>query len=179
MLQVHGAGVRVVTRPGEWAGQEGDALVTSATGCALAVQVADCAPVVMIAPRAIGVVHAGWRGLAAGVLETAFSALDETRSGEVFAVVGPHIGPECYEFGLAELDELVARFGPTVRGRTASGTPAFDVGAAVRAELEHLGVSRIIEVGECTSCRVDRYYSHRARAESGRHAMVAWMESAP
>jgi YfiH family protein len=174
---VHGADVRVVTRPGEWAGSEGDALVTASPQCALAVQVADCAPIAMVGDAAVGVVHAGWRGLAAGVIEAAFTALGELDRGEVFAVLGPHIGPECYEFGPDQLDELARRFGPGVRGRTSSGTPAFDLGAAVRSELGRLGVRRIIEVGECTSCLPDRYYSHRARGEPGRHAMVAWLET--
>jgi len=144
--------------------------------------VADCAPVVLFGSSAVGVAHAGWRGLQAGILDAAVTALRDASEtgliggGDVFAVVGPHIGPECYEFGAAELEELVAQFGPEVASTTAWGTAALDVGAAVRAALRSCGVQRIIEVGECTSCDADRYFSHRARRDSGRHAMVVWME---
>jgi copper oxidase (laccase) domain-containing protein len=95
---------------------------------------------------------------------------------DIGAVVGPTIGPECYEFGPAELDPLVRRFGPAVASRTAWGTDALDMVALVRAALAEHGVP-VVGTGPCTACD-DRYWSHRARQERGRQVMALWREPA-
>jgi YfiH family protein len=176
LRQVHGARVVVVGSPGEHAGERADAAVTATPGCALAVRTADCAPIVVRGEGVVGIVHAGWRGLEAGVVEEAVAALRRLGAGTVLtALLGPCIRPECYEFGVADLDRVAARLGGGVRSRSASGHPALDLGAAVTAALAAAGIDAVTDDGECTSCLADRYYSHRARAEAERMATIAWL----
>jgi YfiH family protein len=174
LRQVHGAGVVVVERPGDHAGTEADAAVTRVPGAALAVQVADCAPVALLAADAVGAVHVGWRGLVAGVVPAAVDALRSLTDGEVRAVVGPTIGPECYEFGATDLDAVAAAVGPGVRARTADGRPALDLPAAVRSALAAAGVGEVARQGGCTACTAG-WWSYRARGDRARQAVVAWL----
>jgi YfiH family protein len=172
LCQVHGAGVHVVTGPGGVQGSEGDALVTAAPGVALAVFTADCAPVALMSPEGVaGLVHAGWRGLEAGVVEATVDAMRQLGATRLEAALGPCIRAECYEFGAAELDRLVARWGPVVRARTASGRPALDLPAAVGVALERSGAELVVDAGVCTACSTD-WFSHRARRDVGRQATV-------
>jgi YfiH family protein len=177
LRQVHGADVRVVRRPGEHAGEEGDALVTRVAGAPLAVQTADCGGVVLVSPEGVvGVAHAGWRGLAAGVVADTVAAMRELGAVSIEARLGPMIHPECYEFGAEDLDAVAAALGPVVRSQTAAGAPALDVPAAVEAALAAEGV-RVVEGSPgCTACHPERWFSHRARQESGRMAAVVWLE---
>lgn len=175
--QVHGAEVVVVTAPGEHTGVDADAAVTAVPGCALTVRSADCAPVVLAARQAVGVVHAGWKGLAAGVVASAVDALRALDDGPIAAHLGPCIRPGCYEFDGPELGALVDRFGPVVRATTAWGTPALDLPAAVRAALRQSGVDELRDDAGCTACD-RRWYSHRARGEAERFATVAWIPGA-
>lgn len=172
--QVHGSRVVVVDRPGAGSGEEADALVSATPGAALAILTADCAPVAFSSPEGIiGVAHAGWRGLAAGVLEATAAAMTDLGAGEVTAVLGPCIHPCCYEFGPADLAVLTERFGPSVAAVDAAGRPALDVPAAVHAALEQAGVGLVEVVDDCTGCS-ERYWSWRRRAETGRQATVVW-----
>jgi copper oxidase (laccase) domain-containing protein len=168
--------VVVVGAAGEGAGDEADAAVTSATGAVLAVHTADCAPIALASPHGIGVVHAGWRGAAAGVIGRAVAELRALGPGPVVALVGPLIGPECYEFGAADLDEVVRVLGPEVRGRTREGRPALDLPAAVGAALAAAGVEEVEWIGGCTACG-EGSFSHRARGEEERQAVLAWIEA--
>jgi hypothetical protein len=136
--------------------------------------VADCAPVVLLAPGAVGVAHCGWRGIVAGVLPAAVDRLRGLTDGPVRAVVGPCIGPECYEFGAADLARVTAVAGPAAEGRTAQGTPALDLRAAVAASLRLCGVDDVEHEGGCTACG-GPWWSHRARADPQRQAGVAWL----
>lgn len=171
--QVHGAGVVVVTRPGEHAGAEADAAVTATPGCVLAVQTGDCAPVALVAEGVVGVVHAGWRGILAGVLPAAVDAMRALGAAQVRARLGPCIHAECYEFGATELDELAATLGERVRVTTGAGSPALDLPAAVRASLAAAGVPELDDVGVCTACSAD-HWSFRAGGDAERQAVVAW-----
>jgi YfiH family protein len=174
LRQVHGADVVVVDGPGDGAGQAGDALVTAAPSSALAILTADCAPVAMCGDNGtMAAVHAGWRGLVAGVVEAAAGAVRATGSERIVAALGPCIHAECYEFSAADLDEVAARVGPSVRGSTSAGRAALDVPAAVRAALASAGVELVHDEDVCTACS-DDYYSHRARQEKERQAMVVW-----
>ncbi|MGV3758016.1 MAG: polyphenol oxidase family protein [Actinomycetota bacterium] len=173
--QVHGTEVVVVTRPGDHAGLTADAAVTAEPGCTLVARAADCALVVLVGEGAIGVVHAGWRGLLDGVVEAAVTALRGLSAGPVGAHLGPCIHPCCYEFEGPGRAELVARVGPEAEGTTTWGTPALDLPAAVESELERLGVSLAERSPGCTACG-DRWWSHRARQEPQRIAAVAWLE---
>jgi YfiH family protein len=176
LRQVHGARVVTVQHAGDAAGEAADAAVTAVPGAALAVHTADCAPVVLVADGVVGVVHAGWKGLVEGVIPAAVDAMRALGAGDVDAVLGPCIHAECYEFGPDDLAAVAAVLGDDVRGVTAAGRPALDVPAAVRAAAAHAGVRRVDDVGLCTSCDDTRWFSHRARAETGRQAAVVWLE---
>ena len=174
LRQVHGDAVVRVETPGGGAGATADASVTTLAGTALAVLTADCAPVVLASPEgAIGVVHAGWGGLLAGVVQRAVKELRSLGATEVQALVGPCIGPECYEFGSEDLGRFTDRFGAAVAARTSTGAPALDLRAAVRAALSEQGVADVAEVGVCTACSPG-HYSWRARRERQRQAAVVW-----
>jgi len=171
---MHGARVAVVERPGDHAGEEADAAVTATPGCVLAVQVADCAPVALVGTNVIGVAHAGWRGVLAGVLPATVAAMRALGADEIRAVVGPCIHAECYEFQGDDLDRIADLLGDHVRATTSAGTPAFDVVAAVRASLDQAAVTDVEVIDVCTACSTD-HWSFRARGEAQRQAVVAWM----
>jgi polyphenol oxidase len=152
--QVHGTRV-VVDGQGI---EEADGQVISDPGVGAMVLVADCLPVALAGPERVGVVHAGWRGLAAGVLEGGVEA-----TGAVAAAIGPGIGPCCYEVG----DDVRAVFGTSER--------TLDLKAIARARLEAAGVRDIHDCGLCTSCDAERFFSHRRdRGVTGRQAGLAW-----
>lgn len=174
LRQVHGPDVVLVTAPGEGAGTEADGAVTTAPGCPLAVTTADCAPVVLVADGGFAVVHAGWRGLVAGVIDRAAGELARVGGEPVATLIGPCIGPAAYEFGPADLDEAARALGSEVRSTTAWGTPALDVPQAVAAVCRRLGWPEPVGQPPCTSD--ERWFSHRVRAEAGRQATVAWLE---
>jgi copper oxidase (laccase) domain-containing protein len=164
---VHGTDVVVVQQPGEHAGADADAAVTSVPGLKLAVRTADCVPIILEGSGAIAVVHAGWRGLAGGIIGRAIDVMGGARR----AVVGPHIRVGCYEFGAEQLDEVAAVLGEVVRGRTTWDTPALDLSAAVRTALGGIAVE---DAGGCTAC-TDLWFSWRARQDTARFATIAWL----
>ncbi len=174
--QVHGAEVVVATGPGQGAGSRADAVMTTSTGVPVAIHTADCAPVLVVADRGLAVVHAGWRGLLAGVLEAALEALSARGLVAESMVLGPMIRPRCYEFAAADLEPLVARFGATVRSTTAWGAPALDLAAAVSVVAAEHGLE-VEDEGTCTACS-PAHWSHRAGGDRGRQALVAWLETA-
>ncbi|WP_436795657.1 polyphenol oxidase family protein [Actinospongicola halichondriae] len=171
LRQVHGSEVVVVREPGASAGAEADAAVTDVPGAVLAVHTADCVPVLFHDPASgvIGAAHAGWRGLAAGVIDRTVEAMAGLGGTARLAFVGPHIRGRCYDFGAADLDDVAARLGDDVRATTAAGSPALDLTAAVRSVLGRLEVAAEFESG-CTACEPDQFFSHRARRDRGRHA---------
>lgn len=180
LRQVHGGDLVVVAEPGDHAGAEADAAVTDVAGAVLAIHTADCAPVLLAADdgSVVGAAHAGWRGLLAGVLEATVGAMGRLGATGITAHVGPHIRARCYEFGATDLDAVADRYGPRVRGETAAGAPALDVTAAVRLALEPLGVI-VEDHGGCTACEPARYFSHRARADTGRMAATVAIHDDP
>ncbi|HEY2302868.1 MAG TPA: polyphenol oxidase family protein [Acidimicrobiales bacterium] len=174
MRQVHGARVLEIDRPGAGLGEAADAAVSDVPGVALAVLTADCAPVGLVsAEGVIGVAHAGWRGLVAGVIEAAVEAMRGLGATEIGAVVGPCIHPECYPFGAADLDAVAVRLGPVVRADCASGGEALDLPAAVRTSLERSGAQVLGEAGVCTACS-PAYWSWRGGRDPQRQALVVW-----
>jgi copper oxidase (laccase) domain-containing protein len=172
---VHGTDVVRVAAPGEHAGAEADAAITDVVGAPVAVHAADCAPIALLAPHAIGVVHAGWQGLVSGVVGDAVAALRAIDDGEVRAVLGPCVRPADYQFGPSDLDRVAARFGDAVRAQTSAGAPALDLAAGVRAALREAGVDDLDDLGLSTADG-DAFFSHRIRRDTGRHALVAWIE---
>jgi YfiH family protein len=160
--QVHGTRVARVEEPG--VSPRSDALVTGATDLHLVISTADCFPVLLGEPLAglTAAVHAGWRGLAAGVIESTFAALEELggRSDQVRAWVGPGIGSCCYQVG----PEVAERFPEDLRRREPDGSLRLDLREAVHRRLVALGVwPRNIRLSShCTACRTDLFFSHRA-----------------
>jgi YfiH family protein len=178
LRQVHGDDVVRVRAPGDGAGARADASVTDQAGCALAVLTADCAPVVLGSREGpIGVAHAGWAGVAAGVLQRSVKELQALGASDVSALVGPCIHAECYEFGDDDLARLADRYGAAVVGRTSGGRPALDLVAAVRAALAEADVADVDDVDVCTACSSE-HYSWRARREIERQAAVVWRDGA-
>jgi YfiH family protein len=170
LRQVHGDSVVTVERPPS-SPPEADAAVTTERGLPLVVLTADCAPIALVAPGAVGVVHAGWPGLEAGVIEAAVDALRAVADGPVQAVLGPCVHPANYEFGPDLLARLVARFGPEVAARTHAGTPALDIPTAVKLALRRAGVDQVVDVDICTVASPD-HFSHRRDGVTGRQAAV-------
>jgi len=174
LRQVHAARVVHVRGPGDQSGVPADAAVTLVSGAALAVLTADCAAIALASREGvIGAVHAGWRGLVADVVPRAVDVMRELGATDVDAVMGPCIHAECYEFGEDGLDRVAAHLGAGVRGITSTGRPALDLPAAVRAALRGAGVRQLDDMNVCTACSPD-YFSHRARGEVERQAMVVW-----
>jgi YfiH family protein len=168
--QVHGHHVVTVDAPPAHP-PVADAAVTGRTELPLVVLTADCAPVALVAPDAVGVVHAGWPGLEQGVLGAAVEALRALSAGPIRAVLGPCVHAGRYEFGADLLERLVARLGPDVAGRTDTGTPALDIPAAVRVSLARAGVDDLDDVDVCTAASSD-HFSHRRDGVTGRQAVV-------
>jgi YfiH family protein len=171
LRQVHGGRVVVVDRPGDGAGEHADAAVTDRPGCVLAVHTADCLPLLLRSTGVVGAAHVGWRGLLAGVVESTVDAMAALGAGAIAARIGPHIRSRCYEFGAGDLDAVADRYGDGVRATTAAGAPALDLLAGVRAALgDRPQVDGVLVETGCTACEPDRFFSHRARADRGRHS---------
>jgi hypothetical protein len=159
----------------------GDVLVAERGDDILAIWVGDCAPIALFGANCSSraMVHAGWRGLASGVVDVAVDAVDATGTTVDIAVLGPCIHPCCYEFGDDDLERVAAAIGVeagVIAGTTRWGTRALDVPSAVAAALARRGVALDV-IGACTGCD-DRFHSHRRRGESGRHALLSWFETA-
>ncbi|MGY0618469.1 peptidoglycan editing factor PgeF [Lysobacter sp. A378] len=160
---------------------EADAAVTSVPGTVLAILTADCLPVLFCADdgREIGAAHAGWRGLAAGVLEATVAAM-ETAPGGLIAWLGPAAGPQRYEVGAEVYDAFVSQDGAAGNAfiGTRPGHWHVDLYALARRRLEQagLGADRIFGGGLCTIAEPQRFYSHRRDQRTGRMASLVWME---
>jgi len=174
LRQVHGPRAIVVEEPGGATGEPADAAVTAESGAALAVLTADCAPVALGSPEGIlGVVHAGWRGTRAGVVEAAVTAMRRLGATRVEAVLGPCIHACCYSFGDDDLAGMASRYGEAVRSTDRSGAPALDLPAAVRIALHNAGAKVVGDASVCTGCSPS-YWSWRAAKTPRRQATVVW-----
>jgi polyphenol oxidase len=179
----HGADVSVVDRATVERHRAGlrpdelpavDALVTACPDAVLAMLGGDCAPVALVGDHAVAAAHVGWRGLQAGVVEAAVTALRAVSPGPIRALVGPTVGPCCYEFGSHDLDAVTERIGSHVRSSTRAGAPALDLPAGLRSELARTGVDPVDVMGVCTACS-DRHFSYRRDGTTGRQAvLVRW-----
>jgi len=177
LKQVHGAGVVVVTESGDKAGSVADGAVTAVPEAVLALHTADCAPVVVVGDGAVGVAHAGWRGIVAGLLSEvvlALRSLTPDPGDGLRAVVGPVIRPAAYEFGPAELAAVSSAVRRDVAGVTSWGAPALDLVSAVREALRTVGVSDLEDLGFDTSH--EGFFSHRVRGELARQATTVRLE---
>jgi hypothetical protein len=162
-------------------GSRADAVLTARAGLALAVHTADCGPVALVGRQTgvVGAVHVGWRGLVAGVLPSALDRFSALGEHDVAAVVGPSICAAHYEFGEAELADVVAAVGSEVAATTPEGRPALDLRAGIRHELVRRGVDVLSVSTRCTAEEPEALYSHRARRDTGRQALVVRREVAP
>lgn len=160
-----------------------DALVTDLPGVALAVVVADCAPVVLFDPvhRAIGVAHCGRAGTLSGMLPNTIEAMSQaygSSPGDLLAGIGPAIRAASYEVGDAEAAEVTAAFGPDAAGLlrpTRPGHCTLDLVGGLRIQLRRAGVkdANVHDLGIDTRTNADEFFSHRAARPSGRFAAVA------
>ncbi|MDR3396015.1 MAG: peptidoglycan editing factor PgeF [Pandoraea sp.] len=170
---------------------QADASVTSATGLASTVMVADCMPVLLcdVQGRAVGAAHAGWRGLCAGVIEQTVQALrarlpEGDGDAQVIAWLGPCIGPKAFEVGPEVREAFLAAATPAERVATqaafvAHGDP--DVGksladlcALARLRLAREGVADVSGGEWCTVSDATRFYSYRRDRTTGRMAALVW-----
>jgi YfiH family protein len=158
--QVAGDGVERVSDAG-LAG-EADALVTDGEGFSLVVAIADCVPVALVGDASVGMVHSGWRGT---IAEISGKAVRKMGAENVRAYIGPCIRQCCYEVSEELAAEFVARFGPeVVDGRFLS------LPYAIRKNLQEAGVTEVHDLGLCTGCRTDLFFSHRKQGpDTGRN----------
>ncbi|HJW47759.1 MAG TPA: peptidoglycan editing factor PgeF [Lysobacter sp.] len=162
-------------------GPQGDASVTSTRGTVLAILTADCMPVLFCAKDGseVAAAHAGWRGLAAGVLESTVAAM-RTPSGQLIAWLGPAAGPRHYEIGVEVYDAFVAQDWPAGAAFTSTRPHHWkvDLYALARRRLERAGMAaNDIHGGDlCTISDPQRFYSHRRDQRSGRMASLIWLQ---
>ena len=174
LRQVHGTTVAIEPDPGM---PEADAAVTMADGVVLAILTADCLPVLFCNEEGseIAAAHAGWRGLAAGVLEATVAAMASSPE-KLLAWLGPAAGPDAYEIGeevrlafLAHDPDAEAAFVPTRPGHW-----RVDLYALARQRLAAVDVMRVFGGGLCTISDPQRFYSHRRDQSAGRMASLIW-----
>ena len=170
--QVHGA--RVVDADRLASVEKADAAVARTPGTVCVVKIADCMPVLLAdeAASVVGAAHAGWRGLAGGVLEATVDAMGAPPS-ELYAWLGPAIGPQVYEVGedvRAAIGEPASAFRATRPGHW-----LLDLYAVARARLEAKGVRRIYGGGYCTYTERERFFSYRRDRGQSRMAAAIWL----
>ncbi len=177
LSQVHGT--RCVDAALTSAGEQADASFARRRGVVCAVQTADCLPVLLCDERAtvIGAAHAGWRGLAAGVIEATVMAMDEP--GErLMAWLGPAIGPGAFEVG-GEVRAAFLAHDPRAEDAfvaTGGGKWLCDIYLLARQRLAALGIRRIAGADFCTVRDGERFFSYRRDGITGRMASLIWLE---
>ncbi|HWF35568.1 MAG TPA: polyphenol oxidase family protein [Solirubrobacteraceae bacterium] len=169
--QVHGTHVAVAPSGDGPAEADGQATVTA--GVAATVMVADCLPVAIAGEGGVAMVHAGWRGLAAGIIGAGVARLRELGvTGPLSSAIGPGAGVCCYEVG----EEVHAAFSKHGNGHGVRRGRNLDLKAVAARELNCAGVEVVRDVGLCTICSdPSRFFSHRRdRGVTGRQAGLAW-----
>jgi hypothetical protein len=145
---------------------EADAVYTIRPGLPAAVFTADCLGVAIEADQGVGIAHAGWRGVVAGVVENLRTAMNAAGRTPLRAAIGPGIGPCCFEVG----PEVAERF-PANTSTTTWGTASVDLPAAVASRLEGL---EVWQAGTCTRCS-EGFFSHRRDGTPARMAAIVWL----
>jgi len=182
--QVHGADVvdASLVQPGAPV-QVGDASVARAPGVVCAILTADCLPVLFadLDGKVVGAAHAGWRGLAGGVLATTVAAMRRAGAGEITAWLGPAIGPAAFEVG----PDVLAAFEAALPGEAASAFRPYpgredkylaDIYALARRMLARDGIARVHGGERCTLTEVASFYSFRRDGVTGRQASLIWIK---
>ncbi|MGF6771351.1 YfiH family protein [Paraburkholderia sp. GAS199] len=195
--QIHGAGIvraEDVLAHAHTSGTptRADASVTARSGTVCVVMVADCMPVLLCdeAGRAVGAAHAGWRGLAAGIVEQTAERVAELAGVDarsLHAFLGPSIGPETFEVGADVRDAFMNGVGAAQREATSSAFVTHphnpdkylaDLPALARLRLQKLGVTDIVGGDLCTVTLRERFYSYRRDRVTGRMAALIWLDDA-
>jgi len=164
VTQVHGDTIVSVVDAGHHG--EADGLATATPGLPLVVATADCVPVVVMGHRNVAIVHAGWRGVANGIVPEAVSIIQRSDDSVSAVVIGPHIGACCYEVG-GDVIEAIGGNAAT----TTWGTVSADLEAAIRSQVP--GAS-VVSTGPCTMGEF-HYASHRRDGTSERQVAIAWI----
>ena len=170
--QVHGARVVDAARAAD--GEKADASVARERGAVCLVKIADCMPVLFADEQAsvVAAAHAGWRGLASGVLEATIAATGAP-AGELYAWLGPAIGPRVYEVG----EDVRAAIGEPAEAFKASrpGHWLLDLYAVARERLQRRGVQRIFGGSYCTYTERERFFSYRRDRGQRRMVAAVWL----
>ncbi|MCP4202074.1 MAG: laccase domain-containing protein [bacterium] len=158
---------------------EGDGLWTQRRGLALSIVTADCIPIVCGSENGMAAIHAGWRGLAGGVIEATLSELPCPAS-TLEAWLGPAIGPCCYEVGTDVAARVIAATDSSIASTGSAGRPTIDLHRAADLQLRRLGVNRVHRAKACTKCNPDLLWSYRGTSRTnGRNQTFAWLATAP
>jgi YfiH family protein len=180
LRQVHGAGVVRVDATPSIDEPDADAAVTCVAGVVLAILTADCLPVVLAARdgREVAAAHAGWRGLAGGVLEATLAAM-HAPAAEVIAWLGPAAGPAAYEVGAEVRDAFLSSNAGDDDAFVATrpGHWRVDLYALARRRLRDAGVGSLSGGGLCTIGDAARFYSHRRDQRTGRMATLVYFDA--
>ena len=195
IAQVHGADVvdAATVQPGG-AVRTGDASISTVPGVVCAILTADCLPVLFadLGGKVAGAAHAGWRGLAGGVLEQTVAAMRASGAGEITAWLGPAIGPDAFEVGPdvkaafeaalpGQVAEAFRPASPGAAGRSADAEARpdkyfADIYLLARRMLARAGVTRVHGGGRCTATETDWFYSYRRDGVTGRQASLIWLK---
>ena len=167
MQQVHGANVLDAKADGPL--REGDALVATSPDIALTAVAADCVPIVISWPGGVATVHAGWRGLAGGVIAATCTRIAQLGGDQLSAAVGASARGCCYQVS----SDVLSAIGESA---VCSGSN-LDTGLTAVRQLSRLGIDDVADVGECTVCASgERYFSYRRQGDqAGRQGVVAWL----
>jgi YfiH family protein len=182
LKQVHGPAV--VRADDVNAPLEADASYTVTPGVVAAVMVADCMPVLLadVDGRCVGVAHAGWRGVASGVIQATIRAMRAAlgeRDAELVAYLGPAIGPAHFEVGPEVLEAMAAALPRAAEAFRPRGDKYLaDLFALGRQALGEVGVTRVHGGTDCTYSTAERFYSYRRDRVTGRHAALVWIDPA-
>lgn len=179
LTQVHGT--RVLDAATVSGAPEADASIATRPGVVCAIMTADCMPVLLADAqgRVVGAAHAGWRGLAAGVLENTVAAMRDAGAGDILAWLGPGIGPQAFEVG-GDVRDAFAHLGEASGAAFAhaaqTGKFLADLPLLARLALARAGVSQVAGGTDCTLSDARRFYSYRRDRVTGRMASLIWIK---
>ena len=178
LTQVHGTQVINADHPQTTI--QADACIATRAGVVCAIMTADCTPVLLADSRGrvVGAAHAGWRGLASGVLETTVNAMRDCGAEEILAWLGPGIGPQAFEVGEDVLDAFAHLQADASVFRAIADRPGkflADLPALAKRALAEVGVTQVAGGEHCTVTDPKRFYSFRRDRTTGRMASMIWL----
>lgn len=182
--QVHGVRVVDLSRVAADEVVDADASVCSQAGIACTIMTADCLPVLFCdaTGSVVAAAHAGWRGLYAGVLHNTVRAMRASGADEIYAWLGPAIGPRHFEVGAEVMEAFSDQFSDECIAQTfqphasQAGKYHADLFGLARAALQQLELAHIAGGGDCTASQPDKYYSYRRDHITGRMASLIWLD---